>query len=511
MSLPRPALPGSRLGRLARDESGVVTIFVVVALSVLLGLGALVIDAGRLYNLNSEMQAYADYVALAAAAELDGEAGAIDRATKAALGDADSDPLVEDGQSFATGASALAVGRLIFLSRLGDDPPPDDLGTRPAGDNVLCSVEAGGATTCTADHDGQAQFVEVTVEAREVLFLMLPVLRAFGVAEAATTGRAAAQAVAGFTREVCNFPPLMMCNPYETATNKAFTPIIGQQVLLKSKGAGSAWAPGDFGLLDVVDSGGEPHCTGGLGGSNRIRCVMGLVDPNTQCVKDRVNIRPGQSVSVHVGLNLRFDIWDPPLQSKTNDPAFAPSANVTKGRTHAPNQCRSNQLQDPPPAPGDTVRIPRDRCFDLGTCERFGDAQWDTEMIDYWTINHPGLAMPGPFQTRFEYYRHEIDNGIVPDKSGDGGEDGNPMCAAAGINNPLRDRRELIVAVINCIEHNVQGSTDDVPVIAFARMFLTEPVGYESSNEDDLRVEMLGVAEPGGDDGILHEFPQLYR
>jgi len=230
----------------------------------------------------------------------------------------------------------------------------------------------------------------------------------------------------------------------------------------------------------------------------------------TRCVRDRVNVRPGQAVSIHTGLNLRFDIWDPPLNSKQSDPAFAPSVNVTKGKVAGP-QCRSNQLSDPPPPPDDTVPIPRDRCFTNGTCERFGDAQWDTEMIDYWNTNHPGIAVPGPFDTRFEYYRYEIDNGLIPDKSGSGGEDGNPSCAPSGIDNPLRDRREMVVAVINCLEHEVQGSTDDVPVVAFARMFLTEPVGTEASNEDDLWVEMLGVAEPGGDDGVLHEFPQLYR
>ena len=67
----------------------------------------------------------------------------------------------------------------------------------------------------------------------------------------------------------------------------------------------------------------------------------------------------------------------------------------------------------------------------------------------------------------------------------------------------------LIVAVINCLEHNVQGNTDDVPVVAFAKMFMTEPVG--GPPENDLYAEMLGVLEPGGDDGVLHDFPQLYR
>ena len=69
----------------------------------------------------------------------------------------------------------------------------------------------------------------------------------------------------------------------------------------------------------------------------------------------------------------------------------------------------------------------------------------------------------------------------------------------------------LTVAIINCREHDIRGQRDDIPVIAFARMFITEPVGYESGSEDDLYVEMLGVAEPGDESGVLHDYPVLYR
>jgi hypothetical protein len=48
-------------------------------------------------------------------------------------------------------------------------------------------------------------------------------------------------------------------------------------------------------------------------------------------------------------------------------------------------------------------------------------------------------------------------------------------------------------------------------VLAFAQMFFTEPVGMDGSNTDDIWLEMLGVVDPGGDDGVLHDFPQLYR
>ena len=65
-----------------RDTRGAVLIYVTVGLSVLLGGAALVVDAGRLYTMNSELQAAADAFALACAAELDRGA---DSHTRAAL------------------------------------------------------------------------------------------------------------------------------------------------------------------------------------------------------------------------------------------------------------------------------------------------------------------------------------------------------------------------------------------------------------------------------------------
>jgi len=69
-----------RLGnRLARDDGGAVLIYVSIALTVFMGFAALVIDGGRLFTLDTEMQSAADALALAGAAELDGNADAIRR------------------------------------------------------------------------------------------------------------------------------------------------------------------------------------------------------------------------------------------------------------------------------------------------------------------------------------------------------------------------------------------------------------------------------------------------
>jgi hypothetical protein len=502
---------GSRaaLGAFARAEDGAMTVLALIMTVMLLGFGALVADIGRLYNLHSQMQSYVDQVALAAAAELDGEADAIERATRAALGDGANPAMVRDVQNFAVGDAELAIEAPEFYSALPADNAP--------------GYEAALAAFATTD-PLEARFVRIRATPRQENFFLMPLVAAIGAgvgADVATTATAEAQAIGGFTREVCNAPPLMICNPYEMddgVPGGPFTPVIGQQVLLKSKGEGSSWVPGDFGLLQAVEDAGTPTCSGG--GANRIRRVLGLVDPNTRCIRGVVDTKPGESVAVHAGLNVRFDIWDGNLGSQQNNAAFRPSVNVTKGKTHKNNQCASNKLADSLPPPNDVAKLPRDSCFSDGTCwqnnPRFGVGDWDRNT--YWATNHPGVPQPPNYANmlRYDTYRYEIDNNLIPNKSGASsggfpGENGNPTCAPSGINNPLRDRRVLHVAIINCVEHDIRGQRDDIPVIAFAEMFLTEFVGYEGSSTDDLWAEMLGVADPGDESGVLHDYPVLYR
>src|SRR5881396_3894914 len=88
--------------RLARDERGAVLIYVSLALTVFMGFTALVIDGGRLFTLDTEMQSAADALALAGAAELDGNSDAITRADKAMGKASGVTALVQNNQTFAT-------------------------------------------------------------------------------------------------------------------------------------------------------------------------------------------------------------------------------------------------------------------------------------------------------------------------------------------------------------------------------------------------------------------------
>jgi hypothetical protein len=456
--------------------------------------------------------------------------------------------LVTDAHTYGRNDDTLVADQLLFLADLDTDPLPPAEDSRPAGDVVLCSATCGSpAPDCgisevpldngLADADDLATFVEVVSQPVRVNYALSPVMGIFDENFAAFDPTVTAFAVAGFTRAVCDSPPLMVCNPYEDPSNPGgpFNPIIGQQIEMKAQGPGSGWMPGVFGLLRTDETGGAPECTGG--GANRTRCVLGLVNPNTVCVSGTVDVKPGESVSVHEGLNARFDIWDGAMAGNKNNAAFAPSKNVTKGKVHPANQCTTNKMNDSPASPNDTQALPRDPCFATGTCvasggadsPRFGngtEAYWSGGGLDtYWGVNHGnGATVPAPpqaFNTRFEAYRYELENaGMIPNKQLGGGENGavpsaGYACApsSAPVNVPERDRRTLIMAVVNCIDQNVQGSADDVEVENWARVFITEPVERLGPSKDKNTIwgELIGIVEPDDGSGVLHEFPVLYR
>jgi hypothetical protein len=522
------AAGGARRWRdLAGDDGGAVALIVVFISVALFGVGALLLDLGRMFNLQTQEQSYADHVALAAAMELNGTAGSIDRAISAAVGGDAGGPLVTDTQSFATGDAALSVQCLTFLSELGEGWGR----TAQAGDTVLCDTCGGDA--CSDDDDIEARFVEAVVQPRTVQFGLAPLMRGFGI-NAPLTGDVGAFAVAGFIRSVCRLPMMAFCNPYEDPDEGGgdFNPVIGQQILMKTSGSGAQWVPGEFGLLDFSQVPFGNDCTGG--GAALIRCILALEDPNVQCLDATVDVEPGEKQAINKGFNVRFDIWDE-LKADPTSADFWPGPNVTKGKVHGEGECTENSLSDPPPAPNNTVPLPRDPCFATNSCAsgggannpRFGDGVTTAQLQTYWATNHPAVAFPadptpGDLFTRFDLYRYEIDNNQIPNKSGQTApyynktsdpENGNPTCAT-GVNSnpPETDRRVMYVAVVNCVEQGLNGSESDVPVLTFAKLFLTEPVQIGGSgNKFQIWGEMLGVVESGDESGIVHEYPVLYR
>ena len=101
--------------------------------------------------------------------------------------------------------------------------------------------------------------------------------------------------------------------------------------------------------------------------------------------------------------------------------------------------------------------------------------------------------------------------GIPHDIASMGSEEGLPQCYNGGFysdpsfatgpddDGPATyDRRIIRMAVVNC-EANapLSGNEDDVPVIGFVKMFLTQPAEGKGNDKADLWGEVAGVQRPG--------------
>ena len=510
------------ISRFARSEEGAVLAFWGVCLAALLGIVALSFDFGRIAVTQTELQTFADNVALAAAGELDGSGDAIDRATLAA------GQLITDRQTYGNGDKVLSGAMDYSLTFLASLPESD----------------ADVAADQTAD-PAEAAFVQVVVTAQTVDLT-------FGAAFAALTGQdpmdnvVSATAVAGFVSYACDVTPMMFCIPSESWTADAN---VGQMIQLRAGGQGGAWAPGTFGFLDpskvLVDA--EGPCEG-LNGGNLDRCLIGAAGPITQCFSYRgVDIEPGQKTgSLEAAINTRFDIYNSTMNGKRNDPDYAPAPNVIKGIVPSGNgSCIGNNEALSP----NTLGLPRDTCFAAGSCgsvngglgPRFGNGAWDRN--SYFSANYAPFdgTVPAAIQgwltmnavnpgqpTRFEVYRAEIAASSGDILTGDtygNGNDGNPI-AETGLpicntrSNPAVDysRRVIVAAGIVCgPPNNIGGAASGVPVEEYAKIFLTEPASNDGSgNSFTIWGEVVGTAESNGDGmaedaGLFRDVVQLFR
>ncbi|MDH3661114.1 MAG: Tad domain-containing protein, partial [Alphaproteobacteria bacterium] len=233
----RPETLRSLLG----DERGSMLAFFVVSTGVLFSMTALVWDIGRVVSTATDLQSFADHMALAAAGELDGTANARQRAQNVA------DNLLQDRQSFAAGDLNL-TGADVTLRFLRDLPPDDN-----------DAIDAG----LNATGDDDAAFVEVTVAPHTVTHIFIGAMEALTGTDVVDTTVLSPRAIAGFTQYVCDITPLMFCAP-----GPNYSPIPGRQIHLKS---GDGWGPGAFGLLDLNFDPDGP-CGNPNQGANYFRC-----------------------------------------------------------------------------------------------------------------------------------------------------------------------------------------------------------------------------------------------
>jgi hypothetical protein len=492
----------------ARNEAGTVLVFWAIALGVILGFVALSFDLGRASITRSELQSFADSVALAAAGELDGNNGAIERACLEATRIADSQSFGNTDDHTLVFTEDDCDERLTFYANLPDDDADAMVGALDVEDE---------------DADAEAAYVRV-------LLTDIEVESTFGAAFAALTGRdnrnydLGASAVAGLSIYACDVTPMMFCLPTDREFRAELN--IGTMIRLRAGGNDAAWGPGDFGFLDprglkIAENG---PCDG-LNGAPLLACLIGAVDNITQCFDQRgVDMEPGQKVGLEDAIfNVRFDIYRSIMNASRNDPNYAPAPNVIKGVVpNGGSACIGGNTGD-----ADTLALPRDDCFP--GCAPFGDGIWSSGRAEYVEQNygtgedgtltpHPdytGTDMHSGAETRYEYYLSEIAAanaaGILEGRL----ENGLPSCSGAPPAGP--DRRVIIAAGINCQENEIRGAATNVPVQEFFKIFLTEPVGFgQGPTSFEIYGEIVGSAsEVGtgaeGAGGLVRDVVQLYR
>jgi hypothetical protein len=484
-------------------------------LVVIVGTSVLALDGARYMSLQTQLQNGADALALAGAAELDRLPNAITRATNAV-----NNMVTNKTAPGIAGNVNVTVTQIRFLSTLPADT------TTPLTGGCL-------AGSCTAADAVSARFIEVTVTP-----VTMPTLLPASFFGGTNTRTVRAAATAGFDQVVCDFTPMFVCNPYETAgmtydqATQALVDAIAspavrrRQIEMRRGGEGGGdnqWSPGNYGFLDSA----------GASGANALRDAIARVRPATCFRQNGVNTQPGFIASVRDAVNVRFDMYDGAMNSVQNNTDYRPAQNVRKGYLVLKgNTCSATSVEQPSTQ---AMGLPRDTCFS-GTCPymggRMGDGVWDFE--SYWSVNHTdaatGTVRPPPLvngaaasntnlPSRYDVYRYELAQGYVSDLSpGDpvnkiSGESGAPICSKSPTND-TPDRRIFSAAIVNCLSNLPPslplgpGNQTGVPVAAFAQFFITNAV---EASQDDIRAEIVDLVKPGGSNAVNRDMVQLYR
>ena len=485
-----------------RDDHGGILVMFAAAAGVIFGFMALVWDIGRTVSTATELQSFADHLALAAAAELDGDIGAI-AAAQAIVSSGNFDDL----QTFGGGGAALDNSdvTLSFFASIPDDDT-----------NTLTDV---------TNSDLDALYVAVDIDPRTVTSFLSRLLSPF-LGTSVTDASLRARAVAGRKRLACATTPLVFCAP----DGNAYQPVPGRMIHLKMTGA---WQPGEFGVLANNFEPGSACGNTGTAGGAVVSCITGIVDNVTRCF-DPTSVAIVNTVSrsqVAGGLNARFDIYLSQLTGRQNDARFAPAPSVAKAIAPVGGgSCIAdlNNVDDLSllPAATRSVPLPRDDCFDAdGTCSvtgsRLGTGITAAALDDYWSVNHDS---PRPAaNNRFELYQEEVAAAPAVNRSlqkATSSETGAPICYRAGTDpTPEGPERRLVsAAVIDCGPNAglpSSGLVFDVPVHDFVQLFLTEPAELSpGGGEVAIWAEEVAPLRPDSDGlgtGRIRDVIQLVR
>lgn len=519
-----------------QSEDGAILVFVAVALAAMLGMAALAFDFGRVTTTQSELQSYADSVALAAAGELDGHADSITRATNAAAN------LISDRQSFGTRNKDHTLSGDTDYQLFFYEAPKDPADEPAQAGELLDATQTASAL--------KAAFVRVVVATHEVETPLAAAVASM-VGNSFEFASVRAEAVAGFTLTACDITPMFFCLPQPSLDVTE-----GQMIKMVSQGGGDdQWGPGNFGFLAAneilgIDENGacEPAPPG-----QEDTCALAASKSVSMCFSQRgVETKPGVSVgNMIAGFNTRFDRYNASSKQFQNEGKydvdnFAAAPNVLDGWiTEAKgNKCTTEKSppyetvdpNDPTQTvvdPTATVGLPLDDCFAGGLCAsgRIGDGDFGAGLQEYLKVNYAvdysgeePAGIPDWFPTdgtRYDIYKaeiaHQAELQALLDAQGKV-ESSLPSCqpASSGAGDP--GRRVIVAAGIDCdiYASELNGGSGVLPVSKFVEMFLTRPSESDGTGANaTIYAEVIRTvdsgASTGGTGGILHDVVQLYR
>lgn len=451
--------------RFLRDQSGSIIIYTGAFMAIGVGGAALSIDIGRIVLLRTQMQNRVDAGALAGAAQLDAQPGALERAGY----------VVEDSMTAYTTSGAneaeIVIKEVNFFAAAED------------------KISRGAETTL----DNEARFVEVIAERRVLSFFYAPAMNVLSGAAASSYTTLDSRAVAMSDPFICKMQPLMVCNPYDNGDGTVSGSLeanIGFGLRIKQSPSTGAWEPGNFGLLDLP----EDAAYGG-GGAVAIQAALEAEEPQGCYAASVLSTATGSPImSVKNGLNTRF-----------YGPNVAP---------HVLNY------------PDDTI-VENDPNTD------FGDGVWD--LAGYWAQFHPGVPLPSPLTsaTRYQMYLFEQGQGFwkknkktspiasidPPDANGgwtfvdpanypsqaiiptdatypdDNDLDGEPPVPPETVSHLQHERRNITIAVADCLSQSFQGDDDIANNGVYVKLFLYREATEPGSEGAEIYGEVVSVVE----------------
>ncbi len=174
------------------NDRGAVAATYGLSLFALVAIAGVAFDYARLAGMDSELQNGADQAALAGATQLSKEDGSCARATNAAI--------------------ALLNNETLLANETGERSVQINGGTTITVANDACTTTGitfweDKAKTTVATTDEDANFIEVTVDARIAEYAFTPIVGALN------SGNVDASAMAGLGSSICKVPPIMVCHP----------------------------------------------------------------------------------------------------------------------------------------------------------------------------------------------------------------------------------------------------------------------------------------------------------